>query len=59
MEDDKVKGKKMMLLLLDKSVVQGTGARRLGKARNANVSRINQAERVGRQLRKFIFKISS
>ena len=43
MEDDKVKGKKMILLLLDKSVVQGTGARRLGKARNANVSRINQA----------------
>jgi len=43
MKDDKVKGEKMMLPLLDQSVVQGTGARRLGKARNANVSRNNQA----------------
>ena len=43
MEDDKVEGKNMMLLLLDKSVVQGTGARRLGKARNANVSHNDQA----------------
>lgn len=33
----------MMLLLLDKSVVQNIGARRLGKAKNANVNHNNQA----------------
>jgi hypothetical protein len=43
MKDDKVKRKKKILFLLDKSVVQGTGARRLGKARNANVNRNKQA----------------
>jgi len=41
MEEDKVKEKRWCYFT--KSVVQGTGARRLGKARNANVSRNNQA----------------